>query len=370
MAMAQEPNGGSAFSNRPMLVFWETTRACLLACSHCRATAQRQPLPGELDTAEGLALLEQIAAFGQPTPVVVFTGGDLLLRRDIFRLIERARELGLRVAAAPAVTPRLDRLALSRLKAAGAQAISLSLDALRPVHDQIRGVPGTFDRTVKAALIAQDLGLSVQINTVVMAQTVPTLPDVAALLLSARIPIWEVFFLIATGRAQKDAMVSAEDAEDVCHFLLDASRYDLLVRTVEAPFVRRILSERQQGAEGGALYRHLSSRLAELSGPFVHDIRMGTRGTLDGDGILFVAYDGTVMPGGFLPIPLGWVQHDQLTEIYRHHPLLEAIRRRELEDPCGSCAHRFACGGSRARAYTMTGDALAADPACTLARPI
>lgn len=368
--MAGEPQADSPFASQPMLVFWETTRACLLACSHCRATAQRHPLPGELDTAQGVALLEQIRAFGQPAPVLVFTGGDLLLRPDIYDLIGHAHQLGLRVAAAPAVTPLLNRFALERLQACGVRAISLSLDAPLAVHDQIRGVPGTFDRTIKAARLAQDLGFVVQINTVVMAETVQTLADVAALLLLERIPIWEVFFLIATGRAGKDAMLTAADSRDVCHFLLDASRYDLVVRTVEAPFIRRILVERQEGAQGGALHRHLSSRLSQLSGPPAHDVRIGTRGTLDGDGVLFVAHDGTVSPGGFLPISLGNVRHEHLVHIYRHHPLLEAIRHRRLQDPCGSCVHRFICGGSRARAYSMTGDALAADPSCSLVAPV
>ncbi len=363
------PEAGSAFASRPMLVFWETTRACLLACSHCRATAQRHPLPGELDTKEGLRLLEQICALGQPAPVVIFTGGDLLLRPDIYDLITRAHQLGLHVAAAPAVTPLLNRTALERLQAAGVAAISLSLDAPLAVHDQIRGVPGTFERTLEAARLAQEIGLRVQINTVVMAQTVQTLADVAALLLRERIPIWEVFFLIATGRAGKNDMLSAQDSEDVCQFLLDASRYDLVVRTVEAPFVRRILTERRQGTQGGALHRHLSSRLEQLSGLAPHDVRIGTKGTLDGDGILFVAHDGTVSPGGFLPVPLGNVRRDQLSDIYRHHPLLEAIRHRCFQDPCGTCVHRFICGGSRARAYSMTGDPLAADPACPLASP-
>ena len=355
--------------NRPMLVFWETTRACLLACSHCRATAQRQALPGELDTADGLHLLEQVAAFGHPAPVVVFTGGDLLMRDDVADLISYARQLGLHTAAAPAVTPLLGWAALARLKAAGIDSISLSLDAPEAVHDRIRGVAGTFRHTLEAARIAQDLGLRVQINTVVMDQTVDTLADVAALILEARIPVWEVFFLIATGRGQADAMISPAATEDVCHFLLDASSYDLVVRTVEAPFVRRVLAERQEGVTGGRLHRRLRSRLEQRCGPAVHEVRWGTRGTLDGDGIVFVAYDGTISPGGFLPVSLGNSRQDNLVDVYRHHPLLQAIRERRLEDPCGSCVHRFVCGGSRARAYSASGDPLAADPACLLSAP-
>ncbi len=349
-----------------MLVFWETTKACLLACRHCRATAQPNPLPGQLDTEEGMHLLRSIRAFGDPPPVIVFTGGDLILRDDIFDLIAEANRLGLHVAAAPAATPLLDRSMLQRLKDSGVQSVSLSLDAPGPVHDGIRGVEGTYELTLAATRAALSVGLKVQINTVVMRSTLDTLPEIAALLLREGVPIWEVFFLIVTGRAGDDDALSPREHDDVCHFLLDVSRYDMLVRTVEAPFVRRVLREREAGKEGGALHAHLRQELERLVGAAAHPVRMGTRGTLDGDGILFVAHDGTISPGGFLPLELGNVRQDDLVAVYRDDPLLQRIRRREFAGRCGSCEYRGVCGGSRARAYASFGDPFASDPACPL----
>jgi radical SAM protein len=349
-----------------MLVFWETTKACLLACRHCRATAQPNALPGQLDTHEGIELLRRIRAFGDPPPVIVFTGGDLVLRPDIFELIAEASRLGLHVAAAPAATPLLDRAMLQRLRDSGVQSVSLSLDAPHEVHDGIRGVEGTYDLTLAATRNALAVGLKVQINTVVMRSTLDTLPEIAALLLREGVPIWEVFFLIVTGRADADDALLPQEQDDVCHFLLDTSRYDMLVRTVEAPFVRRALREREGGKEGGELHLRLRGELARLAGPPPGPVRMGTRGTLDGDGILFIAHDGTISPGGFLPIELGNVREQDLVAIYREHPLLQRIRRREFTGRCGACEYRAVCGGSRARVFASSGDPFASDPACPL----
>ncbi|MDA8345898.1 MAG: TIGR04053 family radical SAM/SPASM domain-containing protein [Thermaerobacter sp.] len=357
----------SPFGRRPMLVFWETTKACLLACRHCRATAQREPLPGELDTAEGEALLREIRAFDAPPPVVIFTGGDLLMRPDIDHLLRYARDLGLHTAAAPAATPLLTREALKRLADAGVHSISLSLDAPDETHDAIRGVSGTFQRTLEAAREALSVGLQVQVNTVVMRSTLETLPDIAALMLREGIPVWEVFYLIVTGRALLDDALSPKEQYGVAQFLLQASRYDLLVRTVEAPFLRRALLEEERGEEATPLAQRLTDRLGQLAGDPPHGVRIGRRGTLDGDGIIFVGYDGTVFPGGFLPVALGNVRTDSLSSVYREHSLLQAIRARALGGACGTCEYRAVCGGSRARAYAATGDALASDPACPYA---
>jgi radical SAM protein len=357
----------SPFTAKPMLVFWETTKACLLACRHCRATAQRDPLPGELDTAEGADLLRQVRAFGDPPPVVIFTGGDLLMRRDIDHLLRLARDLGLHTAAAPAATPLLDGAALRRLWDAGIRSISLSLDAPGDAHDAIRGVPGTYARTIEAAREALSLGMQVQINTVVMRSTLATLPDVAALLLKERIPVWEVFYLVVTGRALTNDALSPEEQYAVAQFLVQASRYDLLVRTVEAPFIRRAVIEESAGLPSMPLAELLAEKLSSLAGEPPHSPRIGRRGTLDGDGILFVGYDGTVSPGGFLPLPLGNVRSDRLLDLYRNQSVLRQIRARTFTGGCGACEYRWICGGSRARAYAAGGDPLASDPACPYA---
>jgi len=357
----------SPFAMHPALVFWETTRACALACRHCRAVAQPEPLPGELTTEQGKRLIEAVAAFDRPRPVLVLTGGDVMMRPDLFALIAHARSLDLTVAVSPSATPRLTAEAMARFHDLGVHGLSVSVDAMAETHDRIRGIPGTYARSLEALRTARAAGLHPQVNTVVMRSTVWDLPDVAAMLLEEGIPIWEVFFLVATGRALADEYISPADVRDVTRFLLEVTRYGLLVRTVEAPFIRRALVETEAGAfEEGALYAHLIGRFRERVGAAAvpGPIKLARSGTLDGDGILFVAYDGTVHPGGLLPLPLGRVPDDDLVTLYRTHPVLEAIRARAFDGPCGTCAFRAMCGGSRARAYAHSQNPLGSDPLC------
>lgn len=358
------------FERQPVLVFWETTRACDLSCVHCRASAQPDPLPGELTEEEGRDLLGQIAAFGRPAPVVVFTGGDPLKRKDLFSLAQHAADLGLRFALSPAVTELLTPEVLREAKELGAASVSVSLDGARPeTHDAIRRKPGAYDRTVKVIRDALDLGLNIQVNTAVMRRNLEELPDLFHLLRSLGVPTWEVFYLIQVGRAMSAEDLTAEEFESVSQFLYDASRYRVVLRVVEGPFLRRVASQRREGDESwnAELYRSLHSRLLALEGPPEGPSNLGASGTLDGDGILFVAHDGTIFPGGFLPYTLGNVRHDDLVEVYRENELLRRIRAREVQGPCGVCAFKAVCGGSRARAFSRWGDPLASDPACLLA---
>ena len=189
------------FTERPMLVFWETTRACPLACRHCRASATIEPLPGELSTLEGHQLVSQVARFGRPYPILVLTGGDCLSRPDLFEFVEHAVSENIPVALAPSVSPQLAGSTVERIAASGVKAVSISLDGARPqTHDTIRGIPGHFAQTVAAigALVAA--GLTVQVNTTVMRATVEELADVAALLTGLGAHVWEVFFLVHVGR--------------------------------------------------------------------------------------------------------------------------------------------------------------------------
>ncbi len=361
--------GRSPFAERPRLVFWETTRACALACRHCRADAQTSPLPGELGTREAEKLLEDIRGFGTPAPVVVFTGGDPLMRDDLWLLLDYAAFYRLPAAVSPAVTARLDSSTLRRLADYGVHAVSISIDAAADAHDALRGVPGTYARSVAALRDGAAAGLQMQVNTVVMRHTVADLAKVAAMLLREGVRVWEVFFLVVTGRALSSEAMAPADLEDVCLFLLDATRYGMVVRTVEAPFIRRVQAERPAG---GPLYRQLRDELVALVGePTGAPTRGGVapRGTLDGDGILFVAYDGRIMPGGLMPQTLGNVRTDSLVSVYRDSPLLQDIRSRQLHGACGRCAWRQACGGSRARSLAATGDPLGSDPACLLGAP-
>ena len=361
------PRAHLNFDRRPMLVFWEVTRACQLACKHCRASATMDPLPGELTTAEGFTLIDQVAGFGRPFPILVLTGGDCLLRPDLFDLVEHANGLGVPVALSPSVTPSLTPAMIDRMVTSGVKAVSISLDGARPAtHDGVRGIEGHFEDTIKAITALSEAGLTVQVNTTVMRANLDELADIADLISRAGAHIWEVFFLVQVGRGVATDAISPAEHEDVCHFLYDASQHGFIVRTVEAPFFRRVVASRREGepAPTSDLYQAMSGRLETLMGPAVGNPRAQTASTRDGKGILFVAYDGEVNPAGFLPMPLGNVRDEPIATIYRDDPLLRQIRAAEFTGRCGVCEYADLCGGSRARAYAASGDPLGEDSAC------
>ena len=362
--------------SRPILVFWETTRACGLACRHCRASALAEPLPGELTTSEAMAFVDSLAGFGAPRPVLIATGGDVLERRDLDELLERAAQVKVPVAVAPSVTPLLTDERIAALRRAGVKVASISLDgATAATHEGVRGVPGHFAETLAAIRRLRRHGLTVQVNSVVMRDTVAELPEIARIVKEAGASIWEVFFLVQVGRGTVLGELTPAENEDVCHFLYDASRYDFIVRTVEGPFFRRVVAERDEEPAAsaaevatrfglGPLYGELAAGLRAGLGPPVSPSRAQTKGTRDGRGILFVGYDGEITPSGFLPLPLGNVRRDDIVSVYRDHPLLRSIRAAEFSGRCGRCQYREVCGGSRARAYAASGDPLGEDPAC------
>lgn len=358
----------------PLLVFWEVTRACSLACRHCRASAIPHSLPGELARAEALRFLESLRHFGRPYPVLVLTGGDALMRPDLLALAEHASGLGLPLAMAPSVTPRLTASKAAELRSRGVKVVSISLDGARPeTHEGIRLVHGHFQATIEALRILRSCGFTLQVNTVVMRDNVEELPAIARIVREAGAAIWEVFFLVPVGRGVNLEGLSPQENEDVCHFLVDASRYGFIVRTVEAPFFRRLVTWRAADPPGidpsiryslGPLYARLSARLHELLGVATFKPRARTTGTRDGKGIIFVAHDGDVYPAGFLPLPLGNVKRESIVRIYREHPLLRDIRAARFRGRCGTCEYADLCGGSRARAFAASGDPLGEDPAC------
>ena len=361
------------FDDRPLLVFWETTKACLLACFHCRANAQRDKGPDDLSTAEGFALIDDLAAIGRPRPILILTGGDCLMRDDIVAVAAHAKQMDVPVAIAPSVTPRLTPAKLRALRAQDVKSASLSLDGATPVtHDAVRGIAGHFDATMRSICELKIHGYTVQINTTVMQRNVGELADIAALMHESGVDVWEVFFLINTGRGTGIEAPSARENEDICHFLVDASRYGFTVRTVEAPFFRRVAFDRRRIGEVppedafdlGPLYLRLHHRLEARLGPPTERVRAPSAATRDGKGIIFIADNGDVYPSGFMPLRLGNVREQSVVEIYRDHPLLHSIRDADFAGRCGTCEHADLCGGSRARAYAATGDSLGEDPGC------
>ncbi len=381
MRATSSPPGALNFDARPLLVFWETTRACLLACKHCRASALAAPLPGQLSPQLGEDLIRQVLGFGRPAPVLVLTGGDVLMRPDAYELATYAISLGIPTCLSPSVTPMLTEAAIQRMKRIRVRAVSISLDGAESrTHERIRGITGHFEATLQTirALLAADL--RVQVNTTVMRINVEELADTAAIVRALGAQMWEVFFLIGVGRGAQLSELDAQTNEEVFHFLFDASRYGFVVRAVEAPFFRRVslwrrereemlgrpesLEEVQSWFGLGDLYGRLRQRLEEVMGPGRSRAAVHTVSTRDGKGVIFVAHDGQIHPSGFLPLPLGEVQTRGLRETYRNHPLLQAIRSAHFNGRCGACDYRDICGGSRARAFATSGDPLAEDPGC------
>jgi len=365
------------FNERPLLVFWEMTKACQLSCFHCRANAQLVGAPDELTTREGRKLIDSLAAIGSPRPILILTGGDCLMRDDIVELAAYAQSVRVPVAIAPSVTPRLTDSVLQSLRDAGVKSASLSLDGATPsTHDAVRGIDGHFNATLAAITRLREHGFTTQINTTVMPTNVYELADVAKLLHDLQVNVWEVFFLITTGRGSDVTATSALENEGVCNFLVDASRYGFTVRTVEAPFFRRVARERADKIDSASdvvadpTYSFLRTRLLELLGPSSAPVRAPSAATRDGKGIIFVAANGDIYPSGFLPITLGNVRERSLIDVYKDNELLRSIRSAHFEGACGCCEHSDMCGGSRSRAFATFGNPLASDSACIRVRPV
>ncbi len=357
--------------HKPLLVFWETTKACPLSCKHCRATAIDTALPDELSHIESLDLLNQIAEFGKPAPILVMTGGDLMVRTDTFSLIRYARDLGIRVAISPAVSPLLNETNAKRMFEYGVRSVSISVDGIGATHDGVRGKQGHYESTLATIAMLTGIGYTVQVNSTVMRTTVNDLPKLAATLIGLGVQVWEVFFLIQVGRGTDLLELLAEENEDVARFLYDVSQYGMLVRTVEAPLFRRVATNLRNSTgevtdvlPAGSLYRQLSNQLLALMGQPTHKPKAPAVATRDGKGIVFISQSGEIFPSGFLPLSLGNVKTDSLVDVYRNDPLLKQIREADFQGRCGICEYRDLCGGSRSRAFTEYANPLAEDPAC------
>ena len=370
---------GWNFDEKPLLVFWETTKACKLVCKHCRAEAIEKPLPDELTHEEGLRLIDQITEFGRPYPHLIMTGGDVLMRKDFWELAQYAISKGIRTLVAPSVTPLLTEEKIKRMKEIGIIGMSLSLDGAKPqTHDSIRGIPGIYKRTIEVMKFVKQIGMFLQINSVVMKPTINELPDLFKIIYDNNVDAWEVFFLIPTGRAGKELDINKQQYWDVLNFLYDASKYGkVTIRTTEGPTyrvvyrIRTVLDERGEEPIGvGELYWKLKERLEELMGPVPQKPKQKkapSAYTRDGYGIIFVAYNGDVYPSGFLPYKVGNVREKSLKEIYQNSEALKKIRNpKNFKPPCGTCEFNVICGGSRARAYAYFGDPFGPDPACPL----
>jgi len=356
------------FSEAPIFVCWETTKACLLSCKHCRAKAIRIAQPGELDTADGLKIIDQIVEFGEPYPALLLTGGDPLMRPDFFELVEYAKNHDIYVAVAASVTPRLNEASITRMRDVGVDIMSVSLDgALPQTHDKLRGIQGTWKATIDALTMARELGLRTQANTTVMRSNVTQLADIFHIVKENGGVAWEVFFLIRTGRGASLESLDASESEEIMNFLYEAALHGIPVRTAEGPSFRRVRIQRQNNHNlpSGQLYRTLSAKLSVLEGTPIGSPKFKLTRTSDGRGIMFVGHTGEVYPSGFLPINCGNVPSQSLRTIYRTNPTFLALKElSNLKGRCGICEFKSVCGGSRSRAYAELNDPFEEDPIC------
>jgi heme b synthase len=342
----RDRGAGDDNKHLPHLIAWEVTRSCMLACKHCRAAARPEPYSGELSTEECFALLDNIASFSKP--IIILTGGEPMLREDIYEIASHATSLGLPVVMAPCGM-LVDDAAVARMKEAGIRGISISLDgANAESHDAFRVVPGAFDGAMKGIQAAKRGGLGFQINTTVTQHNRAELAEIMKLTIDLGATMFNPFLLVPTGRGKDlaDQELSPQQYEDALHWLADQQiAGEIPIRVTCAPHYQRI--SRQKGVDPGARQ---------------------VKGCMGGQGFAFISHMGKVQICGFLDIECGDVRAEGLDfqKIWENSKLFCEMRDLDsYHGRCGYCEYRRVCGGCRARAYAISGDYLDEEPFCT-----
>lgn len=355
------------FNENPYIVIWEVTRACQLKCLHCRADAQNKPDSMELTPEEGKKLINQIYDMGNP--MLVFTGGDCMLREDLFDLADYAIKKGMRVSMTPSATDNVTKEKMQRAKEVGLSRWAFSLDGPTPkIHDHFRGTPGSFDLTIEKVKYLNDLNMPLQLNTVISRYNYDHLEQMAELMKELRVVMWYIFLLVPTGRGQLDACLTPTEHEKVFRWLYELSKsapYD--IKTTAAQHYRRVVfqqkaRENRVNQEDGIRYEDtLTKDMASM----IDGLKRAPKGVNDGNGFLFISHTGDVMPSGLLPLVGGNVREKPLADIYRNSPIFKDLRSPDkYKGKCGVCEFRFVCGGSRSRTYAVTGDYMGSEPFC------
>ncbi len=359
------------FNQAPFIVIWEITRACDLACRHCRAEAQPQPDHHELTTDEGLKLLSHVREEFGPV-LFVLTGGDPLKRADLHQLIRHGTAIGLRMTITPSVTPLLTSEALGALHASGIRRVAMSLDgADAKTHDQFRGVDGTFRRTIEALTTAHNLGIELQINSTVSRHNLEQVEQLSKMVGWLGATLWSVFVVVPTGRAALPGPVRTEEGHhagtppDDDSLVPTAVEHELLYRKLANIALDPATTYDVKTTAGQPYYRVLAQERARRGVDSPTRSLRAPRGVNDGNGFLFISHTGNLCPSGFLPIAAGNVRTHSAATVYRHHDLFTRLRQPDtFSGKCGRCDFNHHCGGSRSRTYAMTGDPFASDPTC------
>ncbi|MDN5388012.1 MULTISPECIES: TIGR04053 family radical SAM/SPASM domain-containing protein [Bacillus] len=354
------------FDKSPFIVIWELTRACELKCLHCRASAQNKRDPRELTLKEGKDLIDQIHAMDNP--LLVLTGGDPLMRDDVFAIIEYAVQKGVRVSMTPSATPNVTREAIQSAKEIGLSRWAFSLDGpTREIHDHFRGTDGSFDLTMKAIRYIHECQLPLQINTVISAYNIDYLDEMAKLIEELNCVLWSVFFLVPTGRAKREDMISPVDHEKVFLWLSRlAKEAPFDIKTTAAQHYRRVvIQQKMREAKDPNMKIRYEHALQKGKMDVIGGLGRAPKGVNDGNGFMFISHIGDVYPSGLLPFKAGNIREQPLAEIYRESPIFKDLRNPDgFKGKCGVCEFRHVCGGSRSRAYALTGDYLESDPSC------
>ncbi len=343
---------GTGFQPRPLQVTWEMTRACDWKAGPARATARAAREQQHFSTAEAFHLIDEVARMH--VPLFALTGGDPLVRPDLFPIIEFASQRSVRTSLTLLPTPMLDNSVISELKACGLMRAAFWLHGSTPaLHDGYWGVPGSYRRTADVIGLCHEEQLPVQVNTVIARKNVHDLDAMIELLTRLDIALWNVFFLVPAEREQQADMLDAEGHEQVFTKLYEASRrVHFQIKTTEGPHYQRYLLQQRA---------HDSRR--KLTEADV--ITCAPRGVNDGKGTVFINYKGEAYPSRYLPLPAGKVTERSLSQIFCESPLFVSLRdSSRLKGKCGRCPARNVCGGSRARAYAISGDLFASDPCC------
>jgi AdoMet-dependent heme synthase len=356
------------YNKDPFIVIWELTRACQLKCLHCRAEAQYRRDHRELTLEEGKQLIDQI--YDMNNPMLVFTGGDPLMREDVFDIAKYAIDKGVRVSMTPSATPNVTKEAMEKAKDVGLARWAFSLDGpTKEIHDHFRGTEGSFDLTIERIKYLHELGLPLQINTVISRYNVEYLDDMAKLVEDLDCVLWSVFFLVPTGRGQESDMISPVEHEKVFRWLYDLSkRVPFDIKTTAAQHYRRVVIQQKMREEKDQTkeIEYLNALTEKGLTGSIDGLGRAPKGVNDGNGFVFISHIGDVYPSGLLPVKAGNVRETPLAEIYRESPIFTSLRNPDLyKGKCGVCEFRHVCGGSRSRAYAMTGDYLESEPFCT-----
>ncbi|MFD1848515.1 TIGR04053 family radical SAM/SPASM domain-containing protein [Oceanobacillus bengalensis] len=356
------------YNKDPFIVIWELTRACQLHCLHCRAEAQYHRHPLELTFEEGKKLIDDI--FEMDNPMLVFTGGDPLERPDVFDIAEYAIKKGVRVSMTPSATPNVTKEAMQKAKDIGLARWAFSIDGhCAEVHDHFRGTEGSFDLTMNAINYLHELDMPLQINTVISRYNYEYLDELAEMVEKLGVVLWSVFFLVPTGRGKESDMISPAEHEKVFRWLYNLSkRVPFDIKTTAGQHYRRVVIQNKMREHRGMSDKeHIFYEDAINQGKTgqIDGLGRAPQGVNDGNGFVFISHTGDVFPSGLLPIKAGNVRKTPLSTIYRESEIFKNLRNPDkYKGKCGICEFRHVCGGSRSRAYNVTGDYMESEPYC------